>query len=84
MPGTEIFDELIAKKELEPISWNLMGQDIIPYIPKGISKQKFTWLFFMAFVNFYIRPEIILSVLRATRSRERFKYILYRILRIVK
>jgi radical SAM superfamily enzyme YgiQ (UPF0313 family) len=83
-PGTEIFDELVAKNELEAISWNLMGQDIIPYIPKGISKQKFIWLFFMAFVNFYMRPKIILNVILATRSPERLKYIFYRIFRTIK
>jgi len=75
---------LVAKNELEAISWNLMGQDIIPYIPKGISKQKFIWLFFMAFVNFYMRPKIILNVILATRSPERLKYIFYRIFRTIK
>ncbi len=83
-PGTEIFDELIAKKELKVINWELMGQDRMPYIPEGISKQKFTWLFFLAFINFYMRPKIILNVLLATRSLERLKYIFYRIFRIIK
>jgi radical SAM superfamily enzyme YgiQ (UPF0313 family) len=83
-PGTEIFDELMAKKELKAINWELMGQDRMPYIPQGISKQKFTWLFFLAFINFYMRPKIILNVFLATRSLERLKYIFYRIFRIIK
>ena len=83
-PGTEIFDELMAEKELEVINWELMGQDRMPYIPKSISKQKFTWLFFLAFINFYMRPQIILNVFLATRSLERLKYIFYRIFRIMK
>jgi len=83
-PGTEIFDELVAKKELEPIDWKLMGIDLTTYIPKGISKQKFTWLFFLAFINFYMRPKIILNVLMATRSPERLKYIFSRIFGIIK
>jgi len=84
MPGTEIFDELIAKKELGAIDWKLMGQDIIPYIPRGITRPKFTWLFLMAFVNFYMRPKTIRNVLNATRSPERMKYVFQRILEIVK
>ncbi|PKN52917.1 MAG: hypothetical protein CVU55_06765 [Deltaproteobacteria bacterium HGW-Deltaproteobacteria-13] len=84
MPGTEIFDELIAKKELKVINWDLMGQDRMPFIPQGISQQKFKWLFFLAFMNFYARPKIILNVLLATRSLERLKYIFYRIFRIIK
>ncbi|MCX5848784.1 MAG: radical SAM protein [Deltaproteobacteria bacterium] len=83
-PGTEIFDELIAKKELMVINWEIMGQDRRPYIPQGISKQKFTWLFFLAFINFYMRPRIILNVILSTRSLERLKYVFYRIFRIVK
>jgi radical SAM superfamily enzyme YgiQ (UPF0313 family) len=78
-PGTEIFDELLAKKELKTINWNLMGQDRRPYIPEGISKQKFTWLFVLAFLNFYMRPRIIFNVLVATRSLERLKYIFRRL-----
>lgn len=84
LPGTEIYNELIAKKELKEIGWQLMGMDLIPYIPRGISKQKFKWLFFLAFMNFYMRPQIIWHVLRATRSPERLKYIFERIFGIMK
>lgn len=83
-PGTEIFDQVVSESDLKEIDWNLMGIDLIHYVPDGISKQKFTWLFIMAFVNFYMRPGIIFNVLSATRSFERFKYIFYRIFGIVK
>ncbi len=82
-PGTEIFDELIAKNELKVIDWKLMGQDRLPYIPEGISKNKFIWLFILAFISFYMRPKAILNVILATRSLERLKYILYRIFRTI-
>jgi radical SAM superfamily enzyme YgiQ (UPF0313 family) len=82
-PGTEIFTELIANKELKVPNWNLMGQDRIPYIPPGISRNKFTWLFFLAFINFYIRPRVISNVFAATRSPEKLKYLLHRLLRIM-
>lgn len=82
-PGTEIFDDLIARQERETINWNAMGQDRIPYIPKGISRQKFTWLFFLAFITFYMRPKALLNVLSSIKSLDRLKYILYRIFRII-
>ncbi len=83
-PGTEIFDELQEKKELKDIDWDLMGQDRRPYIPEGISKQKFSWLFVYAFLSFYMRPWIIFNVILATRSFERFKYILRRLFTFIK
>jgi anaerobic magnesium-protoporphyrin IX monomethyl ester cyclase len=83
-PGTEIFDQVVSESDLKEIDWNLMGIDLIHYVPDGISKQKFTWLFIMAFIYFYMRPGIIFNVLSATRSFERLKYIFYRIFGIVK
>jgi radical SAM superfamily enzyme YgiQ (UPF0313 family) len=83
-PGTEIYNELIAKKKLKEIDWKLMGLDLITYIPESISRQKFKWLFFLAFINFYMRPRTILNVLYATRSPERLKYLFDRIFGIMK
>ena len=83
-PGTEIFDELTARKGMEVTDWKTMGQDRKPYIPESISRKKFTWLFFLAFINFYLRPRIIFNVLMATRSLEKIKYIFYRIIGIIK
>jgi radical SAM superfamily enzyme YgiQ (UPF0313 family) len=83
-PGTEIYNELIANKKLQGIDWKLMGLDLISYVPESLSKQKFKWLFFLAFINFYMRPRIILNVLNATRSPERLKYIFNRIWGIMK
>jgi len=60
-----------------------MGQDRKPYIPEGISRKKFTWLFILAFMNFYLRPKIILNVLTVTRSPEKIKYIVSRVIRII-
>ncbi|HNY51154.1 MAG TPA: cobalamin-dependent protein [Smithella sp.] len=82
-PGTEIFDWLTAQKKLGEIPWESMGQDRKPYIPEGISRKKFTWLFILAFMNFYLRPKIILNVLTATRSPEKIKYIVSRVIRII-
>lgn len=83
-PGTEIFDALIEKKELKVIDWEHMGQDRFPYIPEGISKNRFIWLFFAAYISFYIRPKSILNIIRATRSLKRLKYIFYRLFRTIK
>ncbi len=82
-PGTEIFDWLTAQKKLGEIPWESMGQDRKPYIPEGISRKKFTWLFILAFMNFYLRPKIILNVLTVTRSPEKIKYIVSRVIRII-
>ena len=83
-PGTEIFEDLMAKNELRAMNWDSMGQDRRPYVPQGISQKKFTWLFCLAFLSFYIRPRIMLNVLAATRSLERIKYILRRLYTFLK
>lgn len=83
-PGTDIFTELSATNNLPVIHWDKMGQDRKPFVPEGISRQKFTWLFFIAFINFYLRPKVIFHVLMATRSPERLKYIFYRIFKIIR
>ncbi|MGB5217341.1 MAG: radical SAM protein [Smithella sp.] len=83
-PGTEIFNELQTKKDFIFKNWENMGQDMKPYVPEGISRQKFTWLFMLAFMNFYLRPKIIFNVLAATHSPEKIKYIFSRMFRIIK
>lgn len=83
-PGTEIYKELMTKKKIKDIDWKLMGLDLRTYVPEEISEKKFKWLFFLAFINFYMRPKSIFNVLRATRSPERLKYIFDRILTIIK
>ena len=82
-PGTEIFGQLSKEKCLADIHWEMMGQDMKPYIPEGISSKKFTWLFMLAFIHFYLRPRSIFNVLAATRSPEKIKYILSRIFKII-
>lgn len=82
-PGTEIFNELIAREEIKDSDWKLKGMDIITYVPRGISQRKFTWLFFLAFIKFYMRPRIILNVLLATKSPQKLGYILRRIFKII-
>lgn len=83
-PGTEIYERLIAEKKLGPMNWQNMGQDMKPYVPEGISRQQFTWLFALAFINFYLRPKVIRNVLRATKSLDKLKYIAYRIFKIIR
>jgi len=61
-----------------------MGQDMKPYVPEGMSRKKFTWLFALAFINFYLRPKVIRNVLRATKSLDKLKYIAYRIFKIIR
>ncbi|HPX30291.1 MAG TPA: radical SAM protein [Smithella sp.] len=83
-PGTEIFNQLQTQKDFEFHHWDLMGQDMKPYVPEGMSRKKFTWLFALAFINFYLRPKVIRNVLRATKSLDKLKYIAYRIFKIIR
>lgn len=83
-PGTEIFNELRAKKDFIFDNRDLTGQDMKPYVPEGISRKKFTWLFALAFINFYLRPKVIGNVLRATQSLDKLKYIAFRIFKIIR
>ena len=83
-PGTEIFKELQTKKDFKFDHWDLTGQDMKPYVPEGMSRKKFTWLFMLAFITFYLRPKVIWNVLQVTRSLDKLKYIAYRIFKIIR
>jgi len=83
-PGTEIFNELQTKENFIFDHRGLTGQDMKPYVPEGISRKKFTWLFTLAFITFYLRPKVIGNVLRATKSLDKLKYIAYRTFKIIR
>jgi radical SAM superfamily enzyme YgiQ (UPF0313 family) len=82
-PGTEIFDQMMDGKLPENINWNTMGQDRKPFVPAGLSRKYFTWLFVLAFLSFYGRPEAIRNVLGAAGSPGKIKYLISRIGKIM-
>lgn len=84
LPGTPIHADLTARGELQNIDWNAMGQDRIPYVPRGISKKRFARLLTQAYLRFYVRPRPMFHILVSIRSPRRLQYIMQRILRILK
>ena len=84
LPGTEIFDKLTRGGELKIINWDAMGQDKIPYVPRGISRKRFTALLRKAYLCFYARPKAIFNILASLRSLGRVLYLLQRIWRLLK
>jgi anaerobic magnesium-protoporphyrin IX monomethyl ester cyclase len=81
IPGTQIYEELISKKEIdEKINWDSVGQDKKPYSPTSISFKKFSLLYRWAYISFYARPKVLFNILKEIRSIEKLKFLLNRLL----
>jgi len=80
-PGTDIYNELIKKGEIQKLDYNKFSLDAIAWSPKGISIKKLKNLRRKAFIKFYMRPKIILKMLMEIKNFENFKFIIIRIYR---
>lgn len=67
LPGTESFNDLIAKGELslEDFNWDTFSSGVgqYPYSPQGISSAELRRSIRLAYLRFYLRPRQILLVL---------------------
>ncbi|MBU2633723.1 MAG: B12-binding domain-containing radical SAM protein [Nanoarchaeota archaeon] len=80
-PGTVIYNELVKKGEIKKLKWENFSLDKIAWSPKGISTNELKKLRRKAFLEFYLRPQIILKMLSEIKNFQNFKFIIIRIFR---
>ncbi len=81
-PGTEIYDELVARGEMKPIDdWSVFSLNKIAWAPQGITEQELRNLRRKALLKFYLRPKIIFKMMLEVKNLENFVYIMRRIVR---
>lgn len=68
LPGTEITQKLIEAGEIKHSKWDALFYSKVPYSPNGITKNKLKRLQRKAFFTFYLRPQILISMMSEIRS----------------
>ncbi len=77
-PGTEITNKLLQEGKISKINYDSFMYYKIDYVPEGLTEKELKNLQRTAFLKFYLRPKILLSLIREINSFEHFKFILQR------
>ncbi|MCP4107805.1 MAG: B12-binding domain-containing radical SAM protein [Desulfobacteraceae bacterium] len=80
LPGTEATQKLIENKEIERPDWNTLFYSKVAYTPEGITKKQLKELQRRAFLEFHLRPHILLKMLSEIKSFNHLKQIFIRII----
>lgn len=77
--GTEITNYLFKTRKINKINYDQFIFYKVDYIPEGMTKKELSNLQKKAFLEFYLRPKIILDLLKDINSFTHFKFIMRRI-----
>lgn len=80
LPGTEIYQSLKLKGEIDRLNWDDVFQSKIPYVSSNLTKEKLAFLLNLAHLKFYFRFRRLWHLLRNIRNINQLKFILRRIL----
>lgn len=78
-PGTDITNSLLGRKKIDKINYDSFMYYKIDYVPEGLTEKELKNLQRKAFLEFYLRPKILFSLLKEINSLEHFKFILQRV-----
>jgi len=79
LPGTEATRILTESGKISRIDWDTLCYNQVPYSPQGITKGQLKHLQRRAFLEFHLRPRILLKMLSEIRSINHLRTILRRI-----
>ena len=77
-PGTDITNQLLQEKKIDKLNYDSFMYYKVDYVPAGLTEKELKNLQRKAFLEFYFRPTILLSLIREINSFEHFKFILQR------
>lgn len=77
-PGTDAYERLLNRGEIKELDMSKFSLDAIAWSPKGISQEQLKRLRRKAFLDFYLRPSILLKMLFEIKSPENLKFVLIR------
>jgi radical SAM superfamily enzyme YgiQ (UPF0313 family) len=78
-PGTESYEELLLKGELDNINWDKFYFMNAAYAPRGMTRHQLKNLQRQAFLRFYLRPAVLWRNLLGIKSLKHFRYLLIRV-----
>lgn len=79
LPGSEIGDRLQKESNLENFDWSRMFVHNVSFEIPGINRKKLRNLQRTTYLRFYLRPKIIINILKEIKS---FRHLLYLLRRI--
>ena len=83
IPGTEAYEFVKARGEIEDLDQSQLHTADIPYSPPGISRRELKWLQRRAFLQFHLRPRVIWNTVRSVQSFSHLRYLILRIVEYV-
>jgi hypothetical protein len=78
LPGSDIWEELDQAGMLGKLEWDRMFVHDVAYCDEGITAGQLKSLQRSAYLKFYLRPRILISVLREIRSVHHLQCLLTR------
>ncbi len=78
LPGTEATMKLIERGEICRPDWGDLFYSKVPYAPKGITKKQLKRLQRRAFLEFHLRPHILVKIILEIKSINHLKIIIRR------
>lgn len=78
LPGSGIWDELGRTGKLGMVNWDRMFVHDVAFCDEGITPEQIKHLQRKAYLRFYLRPKILISLFREVRSFLHLKYLLKR------
>jgi radical SAM superfamily enzyme YgiQ (UPF0313 family) len=73
LPGTESTHHLVESGEIKTLAWETLFYSKVPYSPQGISKKQLKSWQRKAYLRFYLRPSILIKLLREIKSFNHLK-----------
>jgi radical SAM superfamily enzyme YgiQ (UPF0313 family) len=79
VPGSEMTKQLIESGKLKNYDFTNVAFQNIVYVPESMTLKELQKLRLKAYMEFYLRPKIILGILSEIRNLEHLKFILRRV-----
>ena len=77
-PGTEIYNTLIERGEIEKVNWSTCFLFKATYAPKGLTLKELERLRQKGLRKFYLRPKIVLSMLSEIKNPKQLYFVIRR------
>jgi radical SAM superfamily enzyme YgiQ (UPF0313 family) len=78
LPGSQLWDQLLEENKLSGLDWDNFFVHDVAYIPEGMTKKEMKRLQRKAYLKFYMRPKVIIRILKEIRSFTHLKMLLNR------
>lgn len=84
LPGSEIWENLKKNGKLKQIDWEKIFVHEVSYVDNGIKSSDIKRLQRIAVLRFYLRPGIIMNIIREIRSFRHLKFLLKRLIDVLR